>query len=73
MEPAREKLLPEPLQYPYIQPPYTLVMEMKGVLVHPNWTVSIHVHGIVDTKPPVFSRCIVVLLYTTLCPFMLHV
>ncbi|XP_025105179.1 mitochondrial import inner membrane translocase subunit TIM50-like [Pomacea canaliculata] len=37
-EPSRDKLLPDPLQYPYLQPPYTLVMEMTGVLVHPDWT-----------------------------------
>lgn len=40
-DPSREKLLPDPLQYPYAQPPYTLVLEMTGVLVHPDWTVSI--------------------------------
>ncbi|KAK0161852.1 hypothetical protein PV327_008259 [Microctonus hyperodae] len=37
-EPSREKLLPDPLKYPYIQPPYTLVLEMTDVLVHPDWT-----------------------------------
>ncbi|XP_049548670.1 mitochondrial import inner membrane translocase subunit TIM50-C-like [Anopheles darlingi] len=37
-EPSREKLLPDPLKYPYAQPPYTLVLEMKDVLVHPDWT-----------------------------------
>ncbi|XP_069670589.1 mitochondrial import inner membrane translocase subunit TIM50-C-like [Periplaneta americana] len=37
-EPSREKLLPDPLTYPYIQPPYTLVLEMTDVLVHPDWT-----------------------------------
>lgn len=37
-EPSREKLLPDPLKPPYIQPPYTLVLEMKDVLVHPDWT-----------------------------------
>ncbi|XP_029637914.1 mitochondrial import inner membrane translocase subunit TIM50 isoform X2 [Octopus sinensis] len=37
-DPSREKLLPDPLQYPYAQPPYTLVLEMTGVLVHPDWT-----------------------------------
>lgn len=37
-EPSREKLLPDPLKYPYIQPKYTLVLEMKDVLVHPDWT-----------------------------------
>lgn len=37
-EPSREKLLPDPLKLPYIQPTYTLVLEMKDVLVHPDWT-----------------------------------
>jgi mitochondrial import inner membrane translocase subunit TIM50 len=37
-EPSREKLLPDPLKYPYVQPKYTLVLEMKDVLVHPDWT-----------------------------------
>ncbi|KAK0095170.1 hypothetical protein PV326_009037, partial [Microctonus aethiopoides] len=37
-EPSREKLLPDPLKYPYIQPPYTLVLELTDVLVHPDWT-----------------------------------
>lgn len=37
-EPSREKLLPDTLKYPYVQPPYTLVLEMKDVLVHPDWT-----------------------------------
>lgn len=37
-EPSREKLLPDPLTYPYIQPPYTLVIEYKDVLVHPEWS-----------------------------------
>lgn len=39
-EPSREKLLPDPLKYPYIQPPYTLVLELTDLLVHPDWTVS---------------------------------
>lgn len=37
-EPSSKKLLPDPLKPPYIQPPYTLVLEMKDVLVHPDWT-----------------------------------
>lgn len=37
-EPSANKLLPDPLKYPYIQPKYTLVLEMKGLLVHPDWT-----------------------------------
>ncbi|KAK7487161.1 hypothetical protein BaRGS_00021656 [Batillaria attramentaria] len=39
-EPSRQQLLPDPLTYPYVQPPYTLVLEMTGVLVHPDWTYS---------------------------------
>ncbi|KAF4520918.1 hypothetical protein B566_EDAN008893 [Ephemera danica] len=37
-EPSREKLLPDPLTEPYYQPPYTLVLEMTDILVHPDWT-----------------------------------
>uniref|UniRef100_A0A336KV34 Mitochondrial import inner membrane translocase subunit TIM50 n=1 Tax=Culicoides sonorensis TaxID=179676 RepID=A0A336KV34_CULSO len=37
-EPSAQRLLPDPLKYPYIQPKYTLVLEMKGLLVHPDWT-----------------------------------
>lgn len=37
-EPSRPKLLPDPLKYPYIQPPYTLVLEVKDLLVCPDWT-----------------------------------
>ncbi|XP_012526119.1 mitochondrial import inner membrane translocase subunit TIM50-C-like isoform X1 [Monomorium pharaonis] len=37
-EPSREKLLPDPLKHPYIQPPYTLILEMTDLLVHPDWT-----------------------------------
>lgn len=39
-EPSREKLLPDPVKEPYFQPPYTLVMELRDVLVHPEWTVG---------------------------------
>ena len=40
-EPSTDKLLPEPLQYPYLQPTYTLVIEMTGMLLHPEWTVKL--------------------------------
>lgn len=40
IEPSREKLLPDILVEPYYQPPYTLVMELTDVLVHPDWTYS---------------------------------
>lgn len=39
-EPSSKMLLPEPLQEPYYQPPYTLVLELKDVLVHPEYDVS---------------------------------
>ncbi|KAI4454707.1 nuclear lim interactor-interacting factor-related [Holotrichia oblita] len=39
-EPSRDKLLPDELKYPYHQPPYTLVLEFKDVLVHPDWTYN---------------------------------
>ncbi len=39
-EPSTDKLLPEPIQPPYYQPPYTLVIEMSGILLHPEWTAS---------------------------------
>lgn len=38
VEPAREKLLPDPLPAGYLQPKYTIAIEMKNVLVHPEWT-----------------------------------
>ncbi|XP_051174875.1 mitochondrial import inner membrane translocase subunit TIM50-C-like [Leptopilina boulardi] len=37
-EPSRDKLLPDPLKYPYIQPQYTVVLELIDLLVHPDWT-----------------------------------
>ncbi|XP_044735854.1 mitochondrial import inner membrane translocase subunit TIM50-C-like isoform X2 [Chrysoperla carnea] len=37
-EPSRDKLLPDPPGAPYYQPPYTLVLELTDVLVHPDWT-----------------------------------
>lgn len=37
-EPVRNLLLPDPLQKPYMQPPYTLIIEMNGILTHPEWT-----------------------------------
>lgn len=39
-EPFSDKLLPDPLPEPYIQPKYTIVLELTGLLVHSNWTVS---------------------------------
>ncbi|XP_053214960.1 mitochondrial import inner membrane translocase subunit TIM50-C-like [Panonychus citri] len=37
-DPSRDVLLPPPLEHPYIQPKYTLVLESNGVLFHPEWT-----------------------------------
>lgn len=37
-EPSREQLLPSPLPPPYLQPTYTLVIELTGVLINPEWT-----------------------------------
>lgn len=39
-EPSREKLLPDVVTYPYYQPPYTLVLELTDVLVHPEWSYT---------------------------------
>ncbi|VDD84115.1 unnamed protein product [Mesocestoides corti] len=36
-DPISEKLLPDPVEPPYYQPPYTLVFEINDVLVHPDW------------------------------------
>ncbi|CAL8135381.1 unnamed protein product [Orchesella dallaii] len=36
--PSREQLLPDPVKPPYHQPPYTLLIELTGILVHPDWT-----------------------------------
>uniref|UniRef100_A0A1I7ZEY8 Mitochondrial import inner membrane translocase subunit TIM50 n=1 Tax=Steinernema glaseri TaxID=37863 RepID=A0A1I7ZEY8_9BILA len=38
VEPSRKLLLPDPLPAPYLQPKYTLVIEMKNVLVNPEWS-----------------------------------
>jgi import inner membrane translocase subunit TIM50 len=35
-DPTSDKLLPEPLPAPY-QPQYTLVIEMSGILLNPEW------------------------------------
>ncbi|EDW37192.1 GL25662 [Drosophila persimilis] len=37
-EPLPVKLLPDTLPPPYIQPPYTLVLEINDILVHLDWT-----------------------------------
>ncbi|CAL8350128.1 unnamed protein product [Arctogadus glacialis] len=40
MEPTSPRLLPEPLKEPYYQPPYTLVLELTDVLLHPEWSLA---------------------------------
>ncbi|XP_078714238.1 mitochondrial import inner membrane translocase subunit TIM50 [Lampetra fluviatilis] len=40
IEPTSQKLLPDPLREPYYQPPYTLVIELTDVLLHPEWSLS---------------------------------
>lgn len=42
VEPSSPKLLPDALEYPYYQPPYTLVIELFGVLLQPVYDT---VHG----------------------------
>ncbi|NWY08306.1 TIM50 translocase, partial [Nothoprocta ornata] len=39
IEPTSARLLPDPLREPYYQPPYTLVIELTGVLLHPEWSL----------------------------------
>ena len=41
-EPFSDKLLPDPLEPPYHQPKYTIVLEMTGLLVNSDWS---HKHG----------------------------
>merc|ERR1719481_1054440 len=41
-EPFSDKLLPDPLEAPYYQPEYTVVLELTGLLVASNWS---HKHG----------------------------
>lgn len=41
-EPFSDKLLPDPLEPPYHQPKYTVVLELTGLLVSSDWT---HKHG----------------------------
>ena len=38
-DPSRDKLLPDTVKPPYHQPPYTILIELTDVLVHPEWTV----------------------------------
>ncbi|PAA57091.1 hypothetical protein BOX15_Mlig000836g3, partial [Macrostomum lignano] len=37
-DPISDKLLPDPAQPPYYQPPYTLVLEVTGILLHSEWS-----------------------------------
>lgn len=45
IEPTSPKLLPDPLKEPYYQPPYTLVLELTDILLHPEWSVSLLLKG----------------------------
>ncbi|XP_041090492.1 mitochondrial import inner membrane translocase subunit TIM50-like [Polyodon spathula] len=40
IEPTSPKLLPDVLKEPYYQQPYTLVLELTDVLLHPEWSVT---------------------------------
>ncbi|XP_072318122.1 mitochondrial import inner membrane translocase subunit TIM50 [Eucyclogobius newberryi] len=40
IEPTSPKLLPDTLKEPYYQPPYTLVLEITDVLLHPEWSLA---------------------------------
>ncbi|XP_064158018.1 mitochondrial import inner membrane translocase subunit TIM50 [Anguilla rostrata] len=40
IEPTSPKLLPDSLKEPYYQPPYTLVLELTDVLLHPEWSLA---------------------------------
>lgn len=48
--PSSKMLLPDPLQEPYFQPPYTLVLELKDVLVHPEYDVSKMMNYLIQLK-----------------------
>lgn len=37
-EPFSDRLLPDPLEEPYIQPKYTICIELTGFLVHSTWS-----------------------------------
>ena len=41
-DPFSDKLLPDPLEHPYFQPKYTVVLEITGLLVKSDWS---HKHG----------------------------
>lgn len=49
IEPTSPKLLPDPLKEPYYQPPYTLVLELTDVLLHPEWSVRPHALYLTNT------------------------
>ena len=46
-DPIRQNLLPDPVKYPFYQPKYTVVLELKNVLVHPEWDVSFSLFTII--------------------------
>ncbi|CAK6981451.1 mitochondrial import inner membrane translocase subunit TIM50 isoform X1 [Scomber scombrus] len=49
IEPTSPKLLPDPLKEPYYQPPYTLVLELTDVLLHPEWSTA---YPLIDSIDP---------------------
>ncbi|VDM33933.1 unnamed protein product [Hydatigera taeniaeformis] len=49
-DPISEKLLPDPVEPPYYQPPYTIVLEINDVLVHPDWKTGMPVLSQIDSK-----------------------
>ncbi|KAM9452547.1 mitochondrial import inner membrane translocase subunit TIM50-like isoform 2-T2 [Salvelinus alpinus] len=49
IEPTSPKLLPDPLREPYYQPPYTLVLELTDVLLHPEWSTA---YPLIDSIDP---------------------
>ncbi|GAB5582048.1 mitochondrial import inner membrane translocase subunit TIM50 isoform X1 [Prionailurus iriomotensis] len=46
IEPTSPCLLPDPLKEPYYQPPYTLVLELTGVLLHPECSTVTREEGL---------------------------
>ena len=71
-EPSSKMLLPEPLQEPYYQPPYTLVLELKDVLVHPEYDVSIVRVSFILMKHELSRTKLIPRSLVALCPSRVH-
>ncbi|KAF4085995.1 hypothetical protein AMELA_G00101560 [Ameiurus melas] len=56
IEPTSPKLLPDPLKEPYYQPPYTLVLELTDVLLHPEWSTAFPLVDSIDPQGFVMYR-----------------